>query len=106
MTKPRMAARSTAMTGPRNKRYTLQKTVMPRGTSREAVRNKATASQVRIRTDKIPRLLWGFAIRSAVVLIWPNDHHQRCEPAAKRAGTVTDVNGWLASAAWCGSLYS
>src|ERR1700674_5545543 len=30
-----------------------------------------------------------------------NDHHQRCEPAAKGAGIVTDSHGWLASAAWC-----
>jgi len=32
----------------------------------------------------------------------PNVHHQRCEPAAMGARTMTDVNGWLASAAWCG----
>ena len=31
----------------------------------------------------------------------PNDHHQRCELAAKGAGIVTDLSGWLASAA-CG----
>src|SRR4051812_47730582 len=30
-----------------------------------------------------------------------NDHHQRCEPAAEGDGTVTDINGWLASAACC-----
>jgi hypothetical protein len=70
-----IAARSIAMTGPKNKRYTLQKTVMPRGTSRKAPRNKATANQVRIRTDKMGRLLWGFAIRSVDVLIWPNESH-------------------------------
>jgi hypothetical protein len=34
----------------------------------------------------------------------PNDHHQRCEPAAADVRIVTDVNGWLASAAWFGSV--
>jgi hypothetical protein len=31
-----------------------------------------------------------------------NDQHQRCEPAAEGARTATDIDGWLASAAWCG----
>jgi hypothetical protein len=31
-----------------------------------------------------------------------NDHHQRCEPAADSSRIVTEPNGWLASAAWCG----
>jgi hypothetical protein len=32
----------------------------------------------------------------------PNDHHQRCEPAAEGSPIGTELNGWLASAAWCG----
>src|SRR5258708_7384472 len=66
---PKMAAKSMTITGPKNKRYTLQKTVIPRGTSRNAKKNEPTASQVRIRTDKTPRLLLGFSIVSAKVLM-------------------------------------
>ena len=29
-----------------------------------------------------------------------NDHHQRCEPAAYNLRIVTELNGWLVSAAW------
>src|SRR5690348_374596 len=32
-----------------------------------------------------------------------NDQHQRCEPAANDFRIGTRLNGWLASAAWCGS---
>ena len=32
--------------------------------------------------------------------MWPNDHHQRCEPAAEDFRIVTELNGRLASAAW------
>jgi len=32
--------------------------------------------------------------------------HQRCEPAATGARIGTGMNGWLASAAWCGSAIS
>src|SRR5690242_20236326 len=69
---PPMAAKSMTITGPKNKRYTLQKTVIPRGTSRDAKKNKPTASHVRIRTDKTPRLLLGFSIVSANVLMEHN----------------------------------
>lgn len=33
-------------------------------------------------------------------LLW-NRHHQQCEAAAEDARTAIDLNGWLASAAWC-----
>src|SRR6266550_7545760 len=32
--------------------------------------------------------------------VWPNDHHQRCEPAAEGFRIVAGLNGLLASAAW------
>jgi hypothetical protein len=32
-----------------------------------------------------------------------NGQHQRCEPAANGFGIVSELNGWLASAACCGS---
>ena len=32
----------------------------------------------------------------------PNDHHQRCEPAAEGFRGVSELNCWLASAEWCG----
>jgi hypothetical protein len=70
--KPTIAAKSTTMTGPNSIKYTLQKRVIPIGTSRYAGKNKATVSQVRIRTDVTARLLLGFAIMSAGVLMEPN----------------------------------
>jgi hypothetical protein len=42
----------------------------------------------------------------AMRVIQPNDHNQRCEPAANVVGTMTVLNGWLASAEWCGSVSS
>lgn len=38
--------------------------------------------------------------------ITPNDQHQRWEPAAKGPGIETELNGWLPSAACCGSTFS
>ena len=71
--KPTTAAKSTTMTGPNSKRYELQKTVIPCGTSAKAIKNKATANQARIRADTRSRLLLGFATELVEVLMEPND---------------------------------
>jgi hypothetical protein len=71
--KPIIAAKSTAMTGPNSIKYPLHKTVIPCGASRNAGKNRATATQVSILTDRMPRSLLGFAIMSAEVLIEPNE---------------------------------
>ena len=46
---------------------------------------------------------FGFGFWSSDIIspLSANDHHQRCEPAAKGARIVNDMNGWLASAEWC-----
>jgi hypothetical protein len=44
------------------------------------------------------RLSVGVSIGPVVL----NAHHQRCEPAANDLRIVTELNGWLASAEWCG----
>jgi len=39
-------------------------------------------------------------IRTFAGAMTANDHHQRCEPAANSIRIVTELNGWLSSAAW------
>ena len=44
-------------------------TVIPRGTIAKATRNKATANQVRIRTNRMLQLPFGFAVVSGKAFI-------------------------------------
>src|SRR5437867_12145750 len=45
-------------------------------------------------------------MRSVRRAFMANEEHQRGEPAAEDARIVTDLSGWLASAACCGSAWS
>jgi hypothetical protein len=43
-----------------------------------------------------------FFSRAKAHKVGANVHDQRCEPAVYGAQIENDLNGWLASAEWCG----
>lgn len=71
-------------------------------------KNKGRVTSSAIRTQTTPKATVSSRVASRMVTrIMPfNDHLQRCEPAADIARILIDVNGWLASAGWCGSAPS